>query len=252
MVGEARGLCCTIQPVDCPSCGKAMTAETLDGHLGRPVAIDFCLPCQVFWFDQRESLQLAPAATLKLFRLIGEQAKAARGLLAAEPGCPRCGARLVATHDKQQNTPFEYLRCDREHGRLITFFNFLREKSFVRTLLPAQVEELRRNVQTVNCSNCGAPIDLAQSSTCGHCGSPLSMLDVDQAQRLIAQLREADRGGKPIDPALPLALAHARSQVEAAFAPFERDEHWYGEVSESGLVGAGLSALVRWLSKSTS
>lgn len=226
-----------------------MTTETLDGRLGRSVAIDLCTGCQLFWFDQGESLQLEPRSTLRLFRIIGEQAAARRGVTSEEPRCPRCGARLLTTHDKQRNTPFRYWRCDRRHGRLITFFDFLREKDFIRPLSPEQVEELRRNLQTVNCSNCGAAIDLAHASACGHCGSPLSMLDTQQAQRLVAQLQNADRADKPVDPALPLQLERARREVETAFASFERQPGWFGDVSESGLVGAGLVALARWLSR---
>jgi hypothetical protein len=237
--------------MNCPGCGAPMEAQTLDGHLGRTVAIDLCLACQVFWFDQRESLQLEPRSTLKLFRLIGEQAAAKRGPVAAEPDCPRCGARLVATHDKQRNTPFQYLRCERGHGRLITFFDFLREKNFIRPLSPEQVEELRRNVAAVNCSNCGAAIDLARTSKCDHCGSPLSMLDVQQAQELVTQLQNADRTGQPVDPTLPMRLERAKRDVETAFASFERRTDWFSEVSTSGLVGAGLVALVRWLGESS-
>jgi len=36
------------------------------------VVIDVCLPCQSFWFDAHESVQLSPGGTLALFRLIGE------------------------------------------------------------------------------------------------------------------------------------------------------------------------------------
>jgi hypothetical protein len=228
-----------------------MTSETLDARLGRSVAIDSCAGCQLFWFDQGESLQLAPRSTLRLFRLIGEQAAARREGLSREVCCPRCGAHLLATHDKQRNTPFQYWRCDRGHGRLITFFDFLREKDFIRPLSPEQLEELRRNLQTVNCSSCGAAVDLAHASACGHCGSPLSMLDTRQAQALVAQLRQADRADKPVDPALPLQLERARREVETAFASFERHPGWFRDVSESGLVGAGLVALARWLSSSS-
>ena len=216
-----------------------MEAQTLNGYLGRTLAIDLCLACQVFWFDQGESLQLTPGTTLKLFRLIGEQAGAKRGPVAEQPDCPRCGSPLIATHDKQRNTPFQYWRCDRGHGRLITFFDFLREKNFIRPLSPEQVEELRKNVQTVNCSNCD------------HCGSPLSMLDVQQTQQLVTQLQNADRARQTVDPTLPLQLDQARSEVETAFASFEQRASWFDEVSTSGLVGAGLTALVRWLGKSS-
>ena len=227
-----------------------MEPQTLNGYLGRTLEIDLCLACQMFWFDQGESLQLTPGTTLKLFRLIGEQAGAKRGPVAEQPDCPRCGSPLVMTHDKQRNTPFQYWRCDRGHGRLITFFDFLREKNFIRPLSPEQVEELRKNVQTVNCSNCGAAIDLANTSKCDHCGSPLSMLDVQQTQQLVTQLQNADRASQTVDPTLPLQLEQARSEVETAFASFEQRSGWFDEVSTSGLVGAGLTALVRWLSES--
>jgi hypothetical protein len=236
--------------MDCPGCAAPLVAETLEGHLGRPVSIDLCLPCQLFWFDRNESLQLAPRSTLRLFRLIGEHAATRRAAIVTEPCCPRCGSRLGLSHDMQRNTPFQYWSCGRCHGRLISFFDFLREKAFIRPLSPQQIEELRRNVQTVNCSNCGAPIDLAHASACAHCGSPLSMLDGEQAKRLVGQLREADRTGRPVDPALPLELARARREVETAFAAFEHEPTWFGDVSRSGLVGAGLTALARWLGKS--
>ncbi len=105
--------------------------------------------------------------------------------------CPRCQARLVPTHDLQRNTRFQYLRCPQEHGRLTTFYDFLREKNFITPLSPDQVAALRANVSTVQCSNCGAPIDLAHSSECRQCGSPLSMIDMAQARDLVAALQQA-------------------------------------------------------------
>ena len=231
----------------CPSCGAEMTAQTLDGHLGTTVSIDLCLPCQVFWFDTQESLRLSPGAVLMLFRIIGERALEARPAATSKPACPRCHVRLFPTHDRQRNTPFQYLRCPKDHGRLISFIEFLREKDFIRPLSAQQIADLRKSVPIVNCSNCGAPIDLAKSSACGHCGSPLSMLDLKQAGELVAALREADRTDRPIDPTLPLRLERARREVEASFASFERGESWFGDVTRGGLVGAGLSALGRWL-----
>ena len=204
-----------------------MQEHTLDAVLGRRVAIDLCQPCQSFWFDGRESLQLAPAATLSLFRIIGERVAAPQLRDADAAKCPRCQGRLRKTRDMQRATRFEYFRCPNDHGRMISFYDFLKEKDFIKPLTPQQVEEVRRHVQMVNCSNCGAPIDLANSSTCTHCRSPLSMLDMKHAERVIDQLRNADRTGQAIDPALPLELARARRDVEAAFARIQGGAaHW--------------------------
>jgi hypothetical protein len=224
-----------------------MTEQTLEGRLSTPVTIDLCLACQAFWFDGYESLRLAPGSVLKLFRLIGDQAPAKPVALAEASECPRCQTRLVPANDMQRHTRFQYLRCPLAHGRLITFFNFLREKDFIRPLSPQQIEELRRNVQVVNCSNCGGPVDLTAGSTCGHCGSPLSMLDMSQAQALVATLKEAEAHPRTVDPALPLQLEQAKREVESAFASFEQRPGWFDDVSTAGLVSAGLNSIARWL-----
>lgn len=227
-----------------------MTTHTVEGQLGRPVTIDLCDPCQSIWFDPRESLQLTPGATLNLFRIIGEHVAKPHALESDTAKCPRCKARLRRTQDMQRSTRFEYYRCPHDHGRLTTFFDFLKEKDFIRPLTPLQIAELRRNIQIVNCSNCGGPIDLAKGSDCPHCGSPLSMLDMQQAERLVAHLREADRTDKPVDPALPLALARARREADEAFQRMPRDPAWIEEGLNFGLVGAGLSALARLIKNS--
>jgi hypothetical protein len=227
-----------------------MTALTLEAGLGAAVSVDLCVSCQAFWFDQHESLQLSPGSTLKLFRLIGEQASSKRAPLSIVLKCPRCGSHLHPTHDLQRNTPFQYWRCNHEHGRLITFFNFLREKNFIRPLSPQQLEELRQNIQMVNCSNCGAAIDLATASSCTHCGSPVSMLDMKQTEQMIAQLQQADRRDRPIDPTLALQLERARREVEASLSSGQSDAEWWKHASSIGLVEAGLAAAARWLKKS--
>jgi len=226
-----------------------MQSHVLDGHLGRETEIDLCKSCQSVWFDARENLQLTPGATLAMFRLIGEHVQRPAIEDRDLAKCPRCSAQLRRTQDIQRSTRFEYFRCPNQHGRLITFFDFLKEKDFVKPLTPQQIAELRKNVQTINCSNCGAPIDLARRSDCSHCASPLSMLDMHQAERLIAQLQEAARTDKAVDPALPLALARARQQAEHAFASLPGQKDWDSETWSLGLVGAGLSELMRLLKK---
>lgn len=226
-----------------------MTALNLEAHLGSPVDIDLCAFCQAFWFDLHESLQLAPRSTLMLFRLIGDQASSKRVPLSIVLKCPRCGSHLLPTHDLQRSTPFQYWRCPHEHGRLITFINFLREKDFIRPLSAQQLAELRQNIQMVNCSNCGAPIDLATASSCTHCGSPLSMLDMKQAEQMVIQLQRADPD-RPIDPTVPLQMEGARRDVKALFSSLQGDPDWCQHASSAGLVEAGLTAVARWLKKS--
>jgi hypothetical protein len=230
-----------------------MQEETFDAQLGRRVVIDICHGCQSFWFDSYESSTLTPGATLSLFRVIGEKISRPERSNADLAKCPRCKARLRRTHDMQRTTKFEYLSCPNSHGRLTTFFDFLREKDFIRPLTPQQIEELRRNVQSVNCANCGAPVDLTIGAACGHCGSPLSMLDMRQAEKLVAQLRKAeDRARQPIDPTLPIELERVRRQTERNFAGF-RDDDLFVQVaatsSDLNLVTAGLSLVARWFSR---
>ncbi len=224
-----------------------MEVHTLAGQLGRSVEVDLCEPCQSLWFDGKENLQLTPGATLALFRAIGEHARKPEGYDAELVKCPHCKARLRRTQDLQRATRFEYFRCPNDHGRLTTFFDFLKEKDFIRPLTPQQINELRKNVQFVNCSNCGAPVDLMQGTACTHCKSPLSMLDMQQAERLVEQLQKADSTNKAVDPALPLALARARHDAEAAFKGLPGQDRWSNEDWTMGLVGAGLTELMRLL-----
>jgi hypothetical protein len=223
-----------------------MTALTLDGHLGTKVELDLCAACQVIWFDRLESLRLSPGATLSLFRTIGERKQTSPPPLGDPMKCPRCDLRLLLTNDRQRNTPFRYRRCAREHGRLITFFDFLREKDFVRPLSARQIADLRASVQTVNCSNCGAPIDLTLASACAHCSTPLSMLDLNQIEVMAAHLRRADEASRTIDPMLPERMKREKEAVESLFAALRADEG--GALPGStGLVEMGLRLFSNWL-----
>lgn len=225
-----------------------MTTHSLEGHLGRQVDIDECASCQVWWFDDRESLALSPRGTLSVFRVIGEHARQSKPALSPVLKCPRCASHLRPTHDKQRNVAFQYQRCPHGHGRLITDVDFLREKNLLRPLSAEQVDQLRASVHNVNCANCGGPIDLGSGSICTHCGSPLSMIDLRQAGDVIAQLQKADEGRTQPDPLLPLRLAEARREVERSFAELG---HGAAQAPDSSvdLLAAGLSALAGWLKK---
>ena len=105
-----------------------MEEAVFDAHLGRRSPIDICHACQSFWFDKHESATLTPGSTLKLFRLIGEKISQPQRSNVDIARCPHCKARLRPVHDIQRTTRFQYLSCPHGHGRLTTFFDFLRER----------------------------------------------------------------------------------------------------------------------------
>ncbi len=149
-------------------------------------------------------------------------------------------------HDMARSMRFTYWRCDAEGGKFISFFDFLKEKSFIHPLSPDQINELRQNVRVIDCSNCGAPIDLERNSICSFCHSPVAMLDMQQPQRLIAELQQA--ASKPVDPMLPANLAMATLDADRVFAAFHDDDGRRGS-SPGGLVQSGLAAVGRWVEK---
>src|ERR1700730_7464350 len=207
--------------MNCPGCATEMTRLTLEARLGTTLEIDMCSLCRAIWFDRFEDLHLTPGATLKIFKVISEPAGRPTAPFPTVLHCPRCHARLLLTHDMQRRTPFQYWRCDNGHGRLMTFGNFLQEKYFVRPLTPQQLEELRQNVQTINCSNCGAAINLVNDSVCAHCGAAVSMLDLQQMARTVGQLQAAAAGPQPADGPTPSAAPPGPSDIEALVQAFK-------------------------------
>jgi hypothetical protein len=229
--------------IGCPGCSLEMTPLSVDGHYGRTVVLDLCHPCGGLWFDVNESLALTAGATLRLFVVIGEHGQARRAPLGT-PTCPRCRHALALTSDVQRNTRFSYWRCRAEHGRFITFAEFLREKNFVRPLSGPELADLRASVQTIRCSSCGAAIDLAQASVCGYCRAPVSVLDAHQVERVVAQLKQAETARQTVDPTLPMRLMADRLRVEHLFASLD------GRSSDSnapGLIEAGLATVAELL-----
>ena len=213
----------------CPGCSVEMTSMTVEAHLTAPLTIEVCIPCRAFWFDKYEDLKISAGSTLKLIRLIGENSSTARIPPAEILRCPRCGSRLLLTHDLQRTTKFSYSRCGNEHGRFIGFLDFLREKNFIRALSPKEINELRQKIQTVNCSNCGASINLATDSICAHCGSAISILDMEQPQKMLNELKRAAEP-RPIDPTLPLELERVKRETEHWFGPTEPTPDWLGQI----------------------
>jgi len=231
----------------CPNCAKAMTDWTLDAQLGAHVTIDVCTACQAFWFAPHQSLRLSPGSTLKLMKFIGEHSSTVKPTFSDKLRCPRCVASLHLAHDMVRSMHFTYWTCAGGHGRFIGFFEFLKEKNFIRALSPQEIEQLKQNVQSVNCSSCGASIDLQTNSVCPFCHAAISMLDMQHQQKMLAQLQQAAEP-RPVDPGLPLKLALARTEASALF-PQEDNELWH-DVRSSDLVQAGLKLVARWLTTS--
>ena len=215
-----------------------MFRQDFERKYGTVVSIDICHPCGALWFDKWEDLALTPGAVLRLFVVINDNRPAARNPLGTNLACPLCRARLVLTTDMQRSTRFQYWRCPAEHGHFITFFEFLREKNFIRPLSMAEVDALKQNVGHVTCSSCGAPVDLNAGAACPYCRAPLSMLDARQVDAVVQELkreeaRREEAGHGAVDPAIPARLAPVSFEASGS----------------GGLVEAGVAALVDFLKR---
>ena len=200
---------------ECPNCNATMTPLILEAFGSvRPMEISACSACHLFWFDKSESVRLTPKSVLEVFQFIGRSGRA-RNTLKAEFACPTCAKPLALTHDLQRNTRFVYWRCRNDHGRLITFHHFLREKNFVRAPSPEELAKLRKNVRQVACSQCGAPVDLASHCACTHCGAPVALIDPDGVMKALRELQ----AGSTVAAADPEAMTSRLSaaQIDAIF-----------------------------------
>jgi molybdopterin/thiamine biosynthesis adenylyltransferase len=226
------------RPTACPGCGQPMTALTLPRKPLGEVTVDLCGGCQVLLFDAHESLQLTAGSTLRLFAAIHAEAPAPRHPLPEQLPCPRCRFPLTLTRDVQRTTRFTYYRCEAGHGRLTPFFQFLREKDFIRPLPPDELQRLKANVRTVRCSSCGAPIDLETQVACSYCRAPIAILDSDAVRKTVEALEAKDAARGTVDvETLVSALLDAQRGVRAPGAERVRGE------AEVDLVDLGLTAL---------
>ena len=200
------------------------------------VALDFCFPCQVIWFDGFESQQLTPGGVLEVFKALHERQASSRNTLPGILHCPRCGTHLTLTHDLQHTTRFTYFRCEFGHGHLSPFFQFLLEKNFVRPVTGAELAELKAKVRTIQCSNCGAPLDLEHDTACRYCGSAISILDPEAVAKTVNALSTAQMRAQTID-VDQLAAALTLPPPPGTLAP-----HLVGDLVMTGL--AAVAALL--------
>lgn len=197
----------------CPSCAQKMQTITVESRSVGPIDIDVCVQCFVIWFDNAESAQLAPSAVVELFKIANAGSDKPRLPLASALPCPRCRGKLSLTHDICKAGRISYYRCP-THGRLTPFYQFLKEKQFIRQLSRLEVQQLRVEVKQIKCSGCGGAIDLEKDTACSYCGAAIAVLDADavtKAMGLWAAAAEGRRHSSPeevSEAALRLAAAH--------------------------------------------
>jgi len=215
----------------CPSCHKAMTPLSLPSVAQGTVELDLCFGCQGIWLDRWESQQIAPGGTIELFKLLHAHRDEMRQALASRLDCPRCSAKLQASHDMVKSGKFNYYRCQRDNGRFIVFAQFMIEKGFVRQMHQKEIEELATRIQIVYCSSCGAAVDIRRDSACSHCRAPIAILDPGAVEKALANYQQADAQREHLRThGDPMALA------EMVMAT-ERIERRYGDGSQEAPIG---------------
>lgn len=215
----------------------------MGGVHGPDIELDLCFACHVMWFDRRESIQLSPRGTLDLFKVLQVHRDDPRHALKNRLVCPRCRRRLSLMRDIGKGGRFSYYGCPQRDGRLTPFSEFLKEKQFVRALSPAEQAQVRAEVKNVQCSSCGAPVDVVKGFQCEHCGSPITVLDGDAVAKALGELQSADER-RSVDPAVAEARARALAAMETMRT--HPEEQWTGiRIQRSGGGDLGVDLLAR-------
>jgi hypothetical protein len=190
-----------------------MRLESYERRAEGRVDLDFCDACEAIWFDPFESSQLTPGAVMKVFEAIHRRGDARPRPLADVCRCPACRRALVLTHDIERTNRITYYRCPEGHGRLTTFYQFLREKNFIRSLSVGEIEKLKALVKQVRCTSCGAPVNLERDAQCPFCRAPIAILDAEAVTHALAELAGEEQKRRSVDPhaAIDALLAGQRS-----------------------------------------
>lgn len=184
-------------PLLCPNCSEPMQAQQYERHDQGTVRVDLCYSCSGLWFDHLASLQLAPSAVLELFKQINAHCKDTQHPVTNHLACPRCRNALTLSFDLCKSGRFSYYRCSACDGRFTPFFQFLREKQFIRELTATEVQHLRSQVRQIRCSECGAPVDLEHDTQCRYCHAPISFLDPDAVDKALRMWTDAEQRRHP-------------------------------------------------------
>jgi hypothetical protein len=240
----------------CPNCRQPMQAQDFERVINGTVRVELCFPCAGIWFDHMASVELAPAAVIELFKEIQSHRDDARQPAANRLTCPRCDDVLVSTSDLSKAGRFSYFRCTRGDGRFTPFFQFLREKQFVRSLTPAELQRVRSQVRQICCSQCGAPIDLEHSNECRYCHAPVSFLDPGAVEKALQMWSEAENKNRVGPTAQAVGDALQRMQLphpQSASPGAQLASHLMADVGPLGgsagpgldLVAMGIQAIGR-------
>jgi Zn-finger nucleic acid-binding protein len=233
----------------CPSCRAPMEVHRFDGHSGVPLELDLCFSCQGLWFDRHENLRLTPGAVVSLFKLLHERQAEQHHPVAQNLACPRCAKGLEKGFDVVRTGRYVTYRCGAQHGRFSAFSSFMVEKGFVRHLTEPEIEELAKQVDSINCTSCGAPVDIRKDHACPYCRSAFSLLDPNAVVRAMEGYARAAHS-RPTGAAVASGLGDALVALERdrLQAGRERASEWRGmahrtvdSVTTVDLLAAGLA-----------
>jgi hypothetical protein len=211
----------TLPKIICPNCRQPMQAENFERHDHGTVQLDLCYLCAGIWFHHLASVLLAPAAVIELFKQIYAHSDDVRRPTGSQLACPRCGDNLALSYDLGKAGRFSYYRCAQGDGRFTPFFQFLREKQFVRDLTLAELQRVRAQVRQIRCSACGAPIDLEHDSQCKFCHAAVSFLDPDAVEKAARLWSDAEhrRELAPTSDALGNTVSQLQLHEQGRTAP---------------------------------
>jgi Zn-finger nucleic acid-binding protein len=224
----------------CPNCTGDMHVQSFAKHYRGDVDLDICDPCTLFWVDQGESSELAPASVVELFKLVHKESTHAPTPLKARLACPRCTKTLISTHDNVLGSRFHYYRCPQDHGRAITFTHFLVEKRFIREVSPVERIELAASIQNIRCEGCGASVDLTNRSSCQHCQAPIRVFDQNAAKRALEHYAQASKRASmtPAQPPVDSNADYLRERLR------DKSQDWVEQDQSQSLVAMGIGALL--------
>ncbi|MBT3067309.1 zf-TFIIB domain-containing protein [Rhodoferax sp. U11-2br] len=202
----------------CPSCHDPMYTHTLASVAGGHLELDLCFACRGLWFDPQENLKLSPAAVVELFKLLHAHRHEGAKALPQQLSCPHCRRALVQGFDVVKSGRYITHRCPQRHGRFSSFAAFMIEKGFVRQLSTAEINDMAQRLKVINCSNCGAPVDLRTDHACPYCRSALSLLDPQAVERALVGYESAARaqGGVQLPQLADALVMLERDRQQAA------------------------------------